>query len=112
VERLEISLNGERVDLMGLVDARGRLAFKEGEDIFAGGRWIDQGGSNYYTGYLVVGEELRPLPVGSTLLREHGLFFWQPGPGFLGSYRLLFIRHENGQPVEKIKVQIKIRPKF
>ena len=42
-------------------------------------------------GYLVVGEQLRELPIGSTLDKENGIFYWQPGPGFIGEYRFVFI---------------------
>ncbi|MCX6560648.1 MAG: hypothetical protein NTZ26_09035, partial [Candidatus Aminicenantes bacterium] len=48
-----------------------------------------------WAGYLIVGDELRPLPIGSTLDSDAGVFSWLPGPGFLGDYRLVFIDHEN-----------------
>ncbi len=41
-----------------------------------------------HSGYMLVREELRPLPAGSTL--RDGVFYWQLGPGFLGSYELVF----------------------
>lgn len=34
---------------------------------------------------------LRTLPIGSTLDREKGIFYWIPGPGFIGKYELAFI---------------------
>jgi hypothetical protein len=37
-----------------------------------------------------VGAEQRGLPIGSSLDRERGVFRWQPGPGFLGTYHLSF----------------------
>jgi hypothetical protein len=37
-----------------------------------------------------VGAEQRALPIGSSLDRERGVFRWQPGPGFLGTYHLSF----------------------
>jgi hypothetical protein len=42
------------------------------------------------SGYMVVGNQLRPLPVGSTLDVKTGTFYWQPGPGFIGEYKLVF----------------------
>lgn len=42
------------------------------------------------TGYLRVGREPHPLPVGSTLNVRQGLFSWQPGPGFIGAYEMVF----------------------
>src|SRR5207245_8567496 len=41
-------------------------------------------------GFLIVNGERRPLPIGSTL--KDGVFYWQPGPGFLGEYQLQFKR--------------------
>jgi hypothetical protein len=60
-------------------------------------------------GYLVVGDQLRDLPIGSTLDKESGVFYWQPGPGFIGEYRFVFIgKDDNGQYTKKnIIVQIK-----
>ncbi|MCP4216315.1 MAG: hypothetical protein GY765_16825 [bacterium] len=48
-------------------------------------------GVSRYNGYLQVGEQLRPLPIGSTLDQTKGIFYWQPGPGFVGTYELVFI---------------------
>ena len=44
-----------------------------------------------YEGYLSANGELRALPVGSSL-DPAGIFYWQPGPAFRGSYQLLFVR--------------------
>ncbi|MCP5108745.1 MAG: BACON domain-containing protein, partial [bacterium] len=46
---------------------------------------------NTRDGYLKVGGQLRRLPTGSTLDAEKGIFYWQPGPGFVGRYHLRFI---------------------
>jgi hypothetical protein len=43
-----------------------------------------------YTGRENVRGQLRDLPVGSALDSTTGRFTWQPGPGFLGTYRLTF----------------------
>lgn len=51
---------------------------------------------------------LKTLPIGSTLDRERGIFYWTPGPGFIGKYELEFIdRHTNSLR----KVNITIQPK-
>jgi hypothetical protein len=55
-------------------------------------------------GFLMVNGERRPLPIGSTL--KDGLFYWQPGPGFLGEYQLLFER-PGGQPT---RIKVTVRP--
>lgn len=36
------------------------------------------------------GDESRPLPIGSTMDGEDGVFYWQLGPGFLGRFDLEF----------------------
>ncbi len=56
-------------------------------------------------GYLLVNGERRPLPIGSTML--NGIFYWQPGPGFLGSFQLNFERP--GSP--DAPVEVSIQPK-
>jgi hypothetical protein len=57
------------------------------------------------TGYMLVQDEARPLPVGSTL--KNGVFYWQPGPGFLGKYMLQFERPDG----TRIPVPVNIVPK-
>jgi hypothetical protein len=64
-----------------------------------------------FEGYLVVGNELRPLPVGSTLDRETGVFYWQPGPGFLGQYDFVFIKQDSGRYFVKRPVTVRILPR-
>jgi hypothetical protein len=66
------------------------------------------GKSGRWTGYLVVGNELRPLPIGSTLEAARGVFFWQPGPGFLGTYSFIFVDGRTGM---KKSVAVTVRPK-
>ena len=61
-----------------------------------------------FAGFLVAGDQLRALPAGSTLDAAGGTFSWQPGPGFYGTYRLVFIRLESGRPVSKRLVTISV----
>ena len=49
-----------------------------------------------YEGYMVKGSELAALPAGSFLDRKTGEFFWNPGPGFVGSYDFVFVRTGDG----------------
>jgi hypothetical protein len=57
----------------------------------AGKRLLLNLGGAVDTGYQVVGEDLRALPVGSTLDAAAGLFAWEPPVPFLGSFQLLFL---------------------
>jgi hypothetical protein len=61
-----------------------------------------------WSGYHVVGNRLMPLPIGSTLDPEKGIFYWAPGPGFVGHYELLFMDREKNRLK---RVNIKISPK-
>jgi len=65
-----------------------------------------------YAGYMVVGGEPRSLPIGSTLDAEKGTFSWIPGPGFLGTYELVFSREDAAGFTIRIPIQVTIRPKF
>ncbi len=60
------------------------------------------GDSGHYQGCLVKGDQLKPLPIGSTLDAVRGIFYWQPGPGFLGDYELVFIKKTGtGEGIKK-----------
>ena len=61
---------------------------------------------------MVVGTDMRPLPVGSTLDAERGTFTWQPGAGFVGTYQLVFLRTSTTGLKTRIPVRIRISPKF
>ncbi|MCP4154820.1 MAG: hypothetical protein GY757_44270 [bacterium] len=54
-------------------------------------------------GRMVVGTKLMPLPVGSHLNKEKGIFCWQPGVGFSGNYQLIF---KSGIILKTINIQI------
>ena len=54
-------------------------------------------------GHMIVNGERGPLPIGSTL--QSGVFYWQPGPGFVGEYPLVFERPDG----TAIRLTVKIR---
>ncbi|NIM79298.1 MAG: hypothetical protein GTN53_12700 [Candidatus Aminicenantes bacterium] len=60
-------------------------------------------------GCLNVGNRLRALPIGSSLDTRNAMFYWQPGPGFLGEYSFIFV--EKGRNVLK-KIKITIFPRY
>ncbi|UCH96065.1 MAG: hypothetical protein JSV88_04225 [Candidatus Aminicenantes bacterium] len=68
--------------------------------------------SNVDSGYVIAGNELHPLPVGSTLDIKSSTFSWIPGPGFLGEYRLVFVEKNNNGNLSKKHITINIVPKF
>jgi hypothetical protein len=65
-----------------------------------------------FSGYLLVNHRLKPLPVGSTLDRHRGIFYWQPGPGFIGEYRFIFIEKVQNRDVSRKNIIVKIVPRF
>jgi Leucine-rich repeat (LRR) protein len=67
--------------------------------------------SNYFSGYLAVSNRLYPLPIGSTLDTQRGIFYWQPGPGFIGEYHFIFIEVGEDEIMSKKDIIIKIVPK-
>jgi hypothetical protein len=62
-------------------------------------------------GYLRVGDALVALPVGSTLDPGTGVFTWQPGVGYVGSYDLLFVRRDGGRVLERQDVRVVLHAK-
>ncbi len=66
---------------------------------------------SYYIGCQMVGHQVRPLPIGSFLDSEKGIFYWQPGPGFVGSYQLVFIKKVPWGESGKITISLNILPK-
>ena len=63
------------------------------------------------SGYLRTTGGLMPLPAGSHLETATGTFTWQPGPGFLGDYDLVFVRFADGRAVARHEVRIAIATK-
>jgi uncharacterized repeat protein (TIGR01451 family) len=57
------------------------------------------------SGRMLVGGESQALPTGSTL--RGGIFYWQPGPGFLGQYEMEFERADGS----RITVRANVQPK-
>lgn len=63
------------------------------------------------SGYMEVGNQLRGLPVGSNLDSQSGIFYWQPGPGFVGNYRLVFIEKKPNGELSRRNISVEILPK-
>jgi hypothetical protein len=82
------------------------IEIKEGERIE-----IQNTTSGYYCGYMVVDDQLKPLPVGSFLDTEGGVFYWQVGVGFIGKYRLVFIEKSENRKFKRKYIDVMIHPK-
>jgi hypothetical protein len=70
--------------------------------------------SNFFSrirGYLSFKGKLRPLPIGSTLDHRTGRFYWDPGAGFAGPFRLVFVIVTPGGNVHEKTIEITIEPK-
>jgi hypothetical protein len=71
----------------------------------------DQSSNDFtYSGYLVIGERLMKLPVGSTLNPKTGVFSWIPGPGYLGTFHLVFIETAPDGTMTKKNTIVEIVP--
>jgi beta-lactamase superfamily II metal-dependent hydrolase len=66
--------------------------------------------NGFYNGYLKVGNQLRKLPIGSSLDSKRGVFYWTPGPGFIGSFEFIFIQKQFLQLIKK-SITINIVPR-
>jgi len=62
--------------------------------------------SKKYEGYQWTGNRLKALPIGSMLDIEKGIFYWQPGVGFYGRYRLIFVSRSNPDIARRLQVDI------
>jgi hypothetical protein len=65
--------------------------------------------AGWHSGFLSSDESLKPLPVGSTLDTARGVFYWSPGPGFVGDYELVFVDILRNRLK---RVDIRILPKY
>ncbi len=86
---------------------QGNLGIKELEHV----EFLVSGEFTNIRGYLSANGKARPLPIGSTLDKETGKFYWSPGLGFVGNYRLVFVIEKADGNVERKKVTISIQPK-
>ncbi|MGE5344165.1 MAG: BACON domain-containing protein [Candidatus Omnitrophota bacterium] len=66
--------------------------------------------SSAIEGYRVVGGRLKALPVGSTFDSDKGIFYWQPGPGFIGDYHFVFIATDDDGRLVKRSIFVHIKP--
>ncbi|MDQ1350892.1 MAG: hypothetical protein QG657_1194, partial [Acidobacteriota bacterium] len=73
---------------------------------------VGSGNRSGLKGYVAVGDDKETLPIGSTLDTDNGVFHWQPGPGFLGDFELVFTWNDkNGDSMSKT-VHVRVVPQF
>jgi len=94
-------------DKEGMID----IVIKEDERIEIGLREEGSGACRYF-GYLDIGQEQRTLPIGSFLDSSSGIFYWQPGPGYIGMYKLVFVEKDPKGKTCKNQIRITVTPKF
>ena len=95
-----IRVEMREVELLGISFYSDKPPFRKGGEGFR------------YSGFMIVGDELRPLPIGSTLDPSSGRFSWMPGPGFLGTYEMVFIKEDDLGFTKRIPIRVTIMPKF
>jgi hypothetical protein len=61
-----------------------------------------------WAGYLVTDGALSDLPVGAAI-DPAGTFYWQPGPGFKGTFEVLFVRTACDGSKERLPVRVTIQ---
>jgi PKD repeat protein len=66
--------------------------------------------NDHWYGFLMVGDEPRSLPIGSSLDVNRGIFYWQPGLCFLGEYQFIFIRKTASGEFWQKRLTIQIKP--
>jgi hypothetical protein len=67
--------------------------------------------ARHYTGYMRVGANLGPLPIGSHLDNAAGVFTWTPGVGFIHDYDLVFVRWSEGRVVDRAEIRVTLLPR-
>jgi Leucine-rich repeat (LRR) protein len=65
-----------------------------------------------YIGYLLSSKLLKELPIGSTFDSTRGVFCWNPGPGFIGQYRFIFVENGPGGSLISKNIDVKIIARF
>jgi len=99
VSRITVYLNEPKSKASeSLVGIRGRQKFS---------RTAQSTGSSIHEAYELVRGELRPLPIGASFDPEAGVLYWQPGPGFIGEYTIVFVGNDSAGAAKKtVKITV------
>jgi hypothetical protein len=68
-------------------------------------------GKGPWQGWMMTHNGLTRLPIGSSIDKVNGVFYWQPCAGFLGDFHFLFIRTTANNELKAKRILIKIIPK-
>jgi hypothetical protein len=66
----------------------------------------------FISGWMKQGYQLRALPTGSNLDSNKGVFYWHPGVGFTGEYRLVFVVEDQNGNMTRTDIAAHIIPRF
>ena len=72
----------------------------------ASGEW--ESSTSIPAGFQLIGERPAAIPIGSFLDSKNGIFSWQPGPGYLGDYELVFIE-KIGDELKRKLITVRIK---
>jgi hypothetical protein len=70
------------------------------------------GAGKQLSGWMMVGNQFKSLPPGSTLDPDEGIFYWQASHGFCGVYPMMFVERDAFGNTAKRFVLFHITPKF
>ncbi|NIR10737.1 MAG: hypothetical protein GTN82_35400, partial [Candidatus Aminicenantes bacterium] len=71
------------------------------------------GRNRQLSGWMLVGDRFRPLPIGSHIDPLEGIYYWQPGSGFVGEYHLVFMEKDrHGNMTARRDIVVMIIPRF
>ena len=71
-----------------------------------------QGLQEEWSGYCLMGNQMGHLPIGSFLDSKKGIFYWQPGPGFVGEYWFVFVIKDREGKLSRKEVKVNLHPAF
>jgi len=70
------------------------------------------GNKGKISGWLAVDNHFKPLPIGSYLDQEQGIFYWQIGLAYVGTYTLVFIEEDESGDISARRVLVNIKSKY
>lgn len=69
-------------------------------------------GRGDWSGWMIVGNQYRKLPVGSHFDKNKNIFSWFAAFGYVGEYRLVFVKKDQSGNAKKKEITVKINSKY